>query len=53
MKASVAVLAIMGLTPLWVAILADIGVSLAVTLNGMRAISFTPQASALSPLETA
>jgi Cd2+/Zn2+-exporting ATPase len=52
-KASVAVLAIMGLTPLWVAILADIGVSLAVTLNGMRAISFTPQASALSPLETA
>lgn len=52
-KASVAVLAIMGLTPLWVAILADIGVSLAVTLNGMRAISFTPQASVLSPLETA
>ena len=42
-KALVAVLAVLGLTPLWVAILADIGVSLAVTLNGMRAINFTPQ----------
>jgi len=39
-KFSVAVLALLGLTPLWVAVLADIGITLAVTLNGMRAMRF-------------
>ena len=39
-KFSIAILAIMGLTPLWVAVLADIGVSLLVTLNGLRATQF-------------
>ena len=46
-KAFVAVLALLGLTPLWVAVLADIGISLIVTLNGMRALKFEP-ASKLS-----
>src|SRR5690606_1989032 len=41
-KALVAVLALMGLTPLWVAVLADIGISLIVTFNGMRALQFEP-----------
>lgn len=41
-KALVAVLALLGLTPLWVAVLADIGISLIVTLNGMRALRFEP-----------
>lgn len=35
-----AVLALFGLTPLWLAVLADMGVSLLVTLNGMRALRF-------------
>jgi len=39
-KFSVAVLALLGLTPLWVAVLGDIGITLAVTLNGMRALRF-------------
>jgi len=39
-KFAVAILAILGLTPLWVAVLADIGIALAVTLNGLRATSF-------------
>jgi len=39
-KFFVAMLALMGLTPLWVAVLADMGVSLLVTLNGMRALRF-------------
>jgi len=39
-KVSVAVLALLGLTPLWVAVLADIGITLMVTLNGMRALRF-------------
>ncbi|MCK9246018.1 MAG: heavy metal translocating P-type ATPase [Anaerolineaceae bacterium] len=43
-KALVAVFAVMGLTPLWVAVLADIGISLIVTLNGTRALRFEPQA---------
>ena len=42
-KALVAVLALLGLTPLWVAVLADIGISLIVTLNGMRALRFEPE----------
>lgn len=46
-KALVAVFALLGLTPLWVAVLADIGISLLVTLNGMRALRFEP-ASELS-----
>jgi len=41
-KALVAVLALLGLTPLWVAVLADIGISLIVTFNGMRALQFEP-----------
>lgn len=39
-KFAVAALAIMGLTPLWVAVMADIGISLIVTLNGLRATQF-------------
>ncbi|MFZ3152186.1 MAG: cation-translocating P-type ATPase [Anaerolineaceae bacterium] len=39
-KFLVAILAMLGLTPLWVAVLADIGVTLLVTLNGMRAMHF-------------
>lgn len=39
-KFTVAALAIMGLTPLWVAVLADIGISLLVTVNGLRATAF-------------
>lgn len=39
-KFAVAALAIMGFTPLWVAVLADIGISLLVTLNGLRATAF-------------
>lgn len=39
-KFAVAALAIMGLTPLWVAVMADIGISLVVTLNGLRATRF-------------
>lgn len=33
-------ISILGLTPLWAAVLADIGISLGVTLNGMRASRF-------------
>lgn len=40
-KFIVAVLAINGLTPLWVAVLADMGVSLLVTFNGMRALRYS------------
>jgi Cd2+/Zn2+-exporting ATPase len=40
MKFSVAVLALLGLTPLWMAVLADIGITLLVTLNGLRALRF-------------
>ena len=40
-KFSVAILALLGLTPLWVAVLADIGITLVVTLNGLRALRFT------------
>ncbi len=40
-KFSVAVFALLGLTPLWMAVLADIGITLLVTLNGLRAMSFT------------
>lgn len=39
-KFVVAALAILGLTPLWVAVMADIGISLMVTLNGLRATRF-------------
>lgn len=46
-KFLVAILAVLGLTPLWVAVMADIGISLAVTLNGMRALRFTPEKAAL------
>jgi Cd2+/Zn2+-exporting ATPase len=41
-KALIAIVALLGLTPLWVAVLADIGISLLVTLNGMRALRFEP-----------
>lgn len=40
MKAIFLVLAFFGITSLWVAILADVGMSLLVTLNGMRPLAF-------------
>ncbi len=39
-KFLVAIAAMAGLTPLWVAVFADIGISLIVTLNGLRALKF-------------
>jgi Zn2+/Cd2+-exporting ATPase len=36
------ILALSGITSLWLAVLADMGVSLLVTLNGMRALRFSP-----------
>jgi Cd2+/Zn2+-exporting ATPase len=39
-KLLVAVIAIFGYAPLWLAVLADMGVSLLVTLNGLRAARF-------------
>ena len=39
-KLIVAVIAIFGYAPLWLAVLADMGVSLMVTLNGLRAMRF-------------
>ena len=39
-KILVAIAAMAGLTPLWVAVFADIGISLIVTLNGLRALRF-------------
>jgi Cd2+/Zn2+-exporting ATPase len=39
-KFSVALFALLGLTPLWMAVLADIGITLVVTLNGLRALRF-------------
>jgi Cd2+/Zn2+-exporting ATPase len=39
-KLLVAVAALFGYAPLWVAVLADMGVSLMVTLNGLRAMRF-------------
>ncbi|MFH1445822.1 MAG: HAD-IC family P-type ATPase [Chloroflexota bacterium] len=39
-KFIVAILAVFGLTPLWLAVLADMGVSLLVIFNGMRALHF-------------
>ena len=44
-KVTVAVAAMAGLTPLWVAIFADIGISLIVTLNGLRALRFEAEAA--------
>jgi Cd2+/Zn2+-exporting ATPase len=43
MKAVFLVLAFFGVTSLWIAILADVGVSLLVTLNGMRPLRFERQ----------
>ncbi|MCJ7694342.1 MAG: heavy metal translocating P-type ATPase [Anaerolineaceae bacterium] len=39
-KFVIAIAALLGLTPLWVAVLADMGVSLLVTFNGMRVLRF-------------
>lgn len=39
-KLVVAALALAGITPLWLAVVADMGVSLLVTFNGMRALRF-------------
>ncbi|MGI6740964.1 MAG: heavy metal translocating P-type ATPase [Brevefilum sp.] len=39
-KLAVAVIAFLGYAPLWLAVFADMGVSLLVTLNGLRAIRF-------------
>lgn len=47
-KALIAVFALLGLTPLWIAVLADIGISLLVTLNGMRALRFEPNSQITS-----
>ena len=43
-KFVVAGFALAGLTPLWTAVLADVGLSLLVTLNGLRAANFKPVA---------
>ncbi|MGQ9909925.1 MAG: heavy metal translocating P-type ATPase [Candidatus Flexifilum sp.] len=40
MKALFLVLALFGITSLWAAVLADVGMSLVVTLNGMRPLAF-------------
>lgn len=40
-KFLIALIALAGLTPLWVAVMADIGISLLVTLNGTRALRFS------------
>lgn len=40
-KFLIALIALAGLTPLWVAVMADIGISLLVTLNGTRALRYT------------
>jgi len=39
-KLLVAIIALLGYAPLWLAVLADMGVSLLVTLNGLRAMRF-------------
>jgi Cd2+/Zn2+-exporting ATPase len=39
-KLLVGVIAFLGYAPLWLAVLADMGVSLIVTLNGLRAMRF-------------
>jgi Cd2+/Zn2+-exporting ATPase len=39
-KLLVALLAVLGYAPLWLAVLADMGVSLLVTLNGLRSLKF-------------
>lgn len=44
-KVLVAIVAMAGLTPLWVAVFADIGISLIVTLNGLRALRFEAEAA--------
>ena len=41
-KLLVAVIAFLGFAPLWLAVLADMGVSLLVTFNGLRAARFKP-----------
>ena len=40
-KFLIALIALAGLTPFWVAVMADIGISLLVTLNGTRALRYT------------
>jgi Cd2+/Zn2+-exporting ATPase len=42
-KLLVALIALLGYAPLWLAVLADMGVSLLVTLNGLRAVRFKSQ----------
>ncbi len=42
-KAAFMILAVLGLATLWMAILADVGMSLLVTLNGMRPLGFKRQ----------
>jgi Cd2+/Zn2+-exporting ATPase len=36
-------IAFLGYAPLWMAVLADMGVSLLVTMNGLRAMRFSAQ----------
>ena len=50
LKAVFLVLALMGMTTLWMAIFADVGMSLIVTLNGMRPLRFEKQPSTLTLL---
>jgi len=47
-KSLVAIIALLGLTPLWLAVFADIGISLLVTLNGTRALRFEPETNSVS-----
>jgi len=41
-KLMVAVIAVLGYAPLWLAVVADMGVSLVVTLNGLRVTRVEP-----------
>jgi Cd2+/Zn2+-exporting ATPase len=43
-KLAVAVIALFGYAPLWMAVMADMGVSLIVTLNGLRAMHYRSEA---------
>lgn len=52
-KFLIAMIALLGWTPLWVAVMADIGISLLVTLNGTRALRFDPQVRQAQPSTTA
>ena len=48
-KFLIAIIALFGWTPLWVAVLADVGISLLVTLNGTRALRFETKKRLIKP----